>query len=73
MVFIHGGGFTLGSSSDIEYNPIPLAVLGDVIVVTINYRLSVFGFFTTGESIYITERIKGCEDSRMKKRLMPVI
>jgi para-nitrobenzyl esterase len=42
MVWIHGGGFTLGSGDG--YNGEALARLGAV-VVTINYRLGVFGFF----------------------------
>ncbi|MBT2387329.1 carboxylesterase/lipase family protein [Streptomyces sp. ISL-11] len=43
MVWIHGGGFTVGSGSD--YRPEPLAVRGDAMVVTVNYRLGIFGFF----------------------------
>ncbi len=43
MVFIHGGGFTLGSST--AYPGGVLAAFNDVIVVTINYRLGVLGFF----------------------------
>nr|WP_042187562.1 carboxylesterase family protein [Kibdelosporangium sp. MJ126-NF4]CEL18190.1 putative carboxylesterase type B [Kibdelosporangium sp. MJ126-NF4]CTQ90580.1 putative carboxylesterase type B [Kibdelosporangium sp. MJ126-NF4] len=42
MVWIHGGGFFSGSG-DI-YNPSRLATRGDVVVVTLNYRLGVFGF-----------------------------
>jgi para-nitrobenzyl esterase len=42
MVWIHGGGFTLGEGS--TYDGENLARLGAV-VVTINYRLGVFGFF----------------------------
>ena len=48
MVWIHGGGYALGSASQPFYNGIPLAAVGDVIIVTINYRLDVFGFLTTG-------------------------
>jgi para-nitrobenzyl esterase len=42
MVWIHGGGLTLGSSN--AYDPTPLVKRG-VIVVTINYRLGYLGFF----------------------------
>ncbi|KAL9970961.1 hypothetical protein ACROYT_G023431 [Oculina patagonica] len=42
MVFIHEGGFTLGSST--AYPGGVLAAFNDVIVVTINYRLGVLGF-----------------------------
>ncbi|PIK40822.1 putative acetylcholinesterase-like [Apostichopus japonicus] len=51
MVFIHGGGFTVGSGSDFPYNPLPLVFLGDVILVTLNYRLNIFGFLSTGDEI----------------------
>lgn len=43
MVWIHGGGLTTGVSSD--FDPTPLMAGGNVIVVTINYRLGVLGFF----------------------------
>jgi para-nitrobenzyl esterase len=44
MVWIHGGGFTRGSGSGDTYDGENLARKG-VVVVTINYRLGVFGFF----------------------------
>jgi para-nitrobenzyl esterase len=44
MVWIHGGGFYSGAGA--AYGPERLATQGDVIVVTINYRLGVFGFLT---------------------------
>ncbi|XP_014357099.2 juvenile hormone esterase [Papilio machaon] len=43
MVWIHGGGFVCGSSSDDLYGP-QFLVRHDVILVTINYRLEVLGF-----------------------------
>jgi para-nitrobenzyl esterase len=43
MVWIHGGGLTSGAGSD--YDPTPLVEGGRVIVVTINYRLGMLGFF----------------------------
>lgn len=42
MLWIHGGAFILGSSN--LYDGSHLADLGDIVVVTINYRLGVFGF-----------------------------
>ena len=42
MVWIHGGGLTSGAGS--EFDPTPLVEGGDVIVVTVNYRLGVLGF-----------------------------
>ena len=44
MVWIHGGAFTLGSGSEPLYSGANLAARGDVVVVTINYRLGVLGF-----------------------------
>jgi len=43
MVWIHGGGFVIGASSQSAYDGEPLATEG-VVVVTINYRLGIFGF-----------------------------
>lgn len=44
MVWIHGGGFRTGSSSDAFLDGTKLAALG-VVVVTFNYRLGILGFF----------------------------
>ncbi|MEU9030397.1 carboxylesterase family protein [Streptomyces sp. NPDC048383] len=43
MVWFHPGGFRDGSGA--AYRPEPLVVRGDVVVVTVNYRLGVFGLF----------------------------
>jgi len=43
-VWIHGGAFLLGSGSQMLYDGATLARRGDVVVVTINYRLGAFGF-----------------------------
>ncbi|MBI2423293.1 MAG: carboxylesterase family protein [Candidatus Hydrogenedentes bacterium] len=48
MVWIHGGGLTRGSSSNIAYGGAALAKQG-VVVVTINYRLGPFGFLALKE------------------------
>lgn len=48
MVFIHGGGLTEGSGASPAYDGTGLARKG-VIVVTLNYRLGVFGFFAHPE------------------------
>uniref|UniRef100_G1T6L1 Carboxylesterase type B domain-containing protein n=1 Tax=Oryctolagus cuniculus TaxID=9986 RepID=G1T6L1_RABIT len=47
MVWIHGGGMTLGMAS--TYDGSALAAFEDVVVVTIQYRLGVLGFFSTGD------------------------
>jgi bile salt-stimulated lipase len=46
MFWIHGGGFRIGDGSSLVYGP-KLLVREDVVIVTINYRLSVFGFLST--------------------------
>ena len=44
MVWVHGGAYILGSASQALYDGGVLAGSGDVIVVTISYRLGAFGF-----------------------------
>ena len=44
LVWIHGGAFILGSGSQMLYDGATLARRGDVVVVTINYRLGALGF-----------------------------
>lgn len=46
MIYIHGGSFALGGA-DI-YSGDTLSAFNDVITVTINYRLGVFGFLSDG-------------------------
>ncbi|MFJ7589239.1 carboxylesterase family protein [Streptomyces sp. NPDC097617] len=43
MVWFHGGGFFSGAGD--AYRPDRLALRGDAVVVTMNYRLGVFGLF----------------------------
>ena len=43
MVWIHGGGFAYGTST--WYPGGVLAAFNDVIVVSVNYRLGILGFF----------------------------
>lgn len=44
MVWIHGGAYFIGFSAQPIYNGRDLAENGDVIVVTLNYRLGALGF-----------------------------
>ncbi|MCW3125360.1 MAG: hypothetical protein JWO03_1018 [Bacteroidetes bacterium] len=44
MVWIHGGGFLVGSGVSPLYDGANLSKNGDVVVVTINYRLGALGF-----------------------------
>ncbi|KAJ3652282.1 hypothetical protein Zmor_018260 [Zophobas morio] len=48
MLFIHGGAFIEGWS--LYYQP-ELFIDNEVILVTINYRLGVFGFLSTGDEV----------------------
>jgi len=49
MVWIHGGGFNTLSGSSPAYDGVNLAKRGDVVVVTLNHRLNVFGFLHLGD------------------------
>jgi len=49
MVWIHGGGFTIGAGSQLLYDGALLASKGDVVIVTINYRLGALGFMNLNE------------------------
>ena len=48
MILIHGGGFVVGTST--VYPGHITSAYGNVIVVSINYRLGLFGFLSTGDS-----------------------
>jgi para-nitrobenzyl esterase len=50
MVWLHGGGFSYGTGSDGILEGSSLARTGDVVVVTINHRLNVFGYTYLGEA-----------------------
>lgn len=49
LVWIHGGAFTLGSGGNELYSGSRLSNRGDVVVVTINYRLGSIGFLNADE------------------------
>lgn len=49
MVWIHGGSFTGGNGNSLIYGPSFLINSGNVVVVTINYRLGALGFLSTGD------------------------
>ncbi|KFB36099.1 AGAP002863-PA-like protein [Anopheles sinensis] len=48
MVFVHGGAFSGGSGNVGLYNS-KYFMPEDVVIVTVNYRLGVLGFFSTGD------------------------
>uniref|UniRef100_A0A8C6S9S3 Carboxylic ester hydrolase n=1 Tax=Neogobius melanostomus TaxID=47308 RepID=A0A8C6S9S3_9GOBI len=55
MVYLFGGAFLLGASNDLEvlgqslYDGVELAERGNVIVVTVNYRVGTLGFLSSGD------------------------
>jgi len=49
LVYVPGGGFSTGSGALPLYDGAALASRGDIITVTINYRLGVFGFLSHPE------------------------
>lgn len=49
MVWMHGGGFTSLSGSRNVFDGTRLARKGDVVVVTLNHRLNVFGYLQLAE------------------------
>ncbi len=51
MVWLHGGGFSSGSGSGRILDGTALAHTHDVVVVTINHRLNVFGYTYLGDAM----------------------
>lgn len=48
LFWLHGGGFSHGAGSQPTYDGGPLVERGDVVVVTINYRLGALGYLYLG-------------------------
>jgi len=57
MVWIHGGAFTTGGSSQPVYDGARLAAEANVVVVTINYRLGALGFLRPDDAGPETETV----------------
>ncbi len=51
LVWIHGGGFLIGSGSQAIYDVKPLVRRGGAVVVTVNYRLGALGFLHLAELV----------------------
>ena len=49
MVWIHGGAYVTGSGSNPWYHGEAFATNGDVVIVTMNYRIGAFGFCHLGD------------------------
>lgn len=64
MVWIHGGALKTGTSAATQFDGSILATSQDVIVVTINYRLNVFGF-SNAPALPLVKRNAGFYDQRM--------
>ena len=60
MVWIHGGAYAVGAGTYTMYKPYSLIALSpDVVVVSINYRLGILGFLTTGSNqLFFSNQIK---------------
>ncbi len=61
MVWIHGGAFTIGSGSQSIYDGSVLARRGDVVLVTVNYRLGPLGYLRLAD-------VTGRQDSGERHR-----
>jgi para-nitrobenzyl esterase len=59
MVWIYGGGFSGGTTSDRTFDGVKLAKKG-VILVTVNYRLGVFGYLAHPELTKESGKGSGC-------------
>ncbi|MEQ9620195.1 MAG: carboxylesterase/lipase family protein [Deltaproteobacteria bacterium] len=59
MVFIYGGAFVFGSNCDPTYDGAYTAAYGDVVVVSMNYRLGALGFLAGVEDKRTGEKING--------------
>ena len=49
LVFVHGGGFIVGSSDDPTLNGSSISQNGPSVVVTLNYRLGSFGYLALSQ------------------------
>jgi para-nitrobenzyl esterase len=65
MVWLHGGGFFLGSGGDKYYEGSNLAGKNNVVVVTLNHRLGAFGYMYLGSEAgppYASSELAGMLD-----------
>lgn len=63
LFYIHGGGFTTGSSDDVVYGA-DFIVEKQTILVTFNYRLGVLGFLSLDTPEY-SGNIPGLKDQQL--------
>ena len=63
MVWLHGGGYTAGSGQELRsYDGENLARRGDVVVVSLNHRLNVFGYLDLSKFGYAASGNAGMLD-----------
>jgi para-nitrobenzyl esterase len=64
MVWFHGGAYTSGSGGLPIYDGSALAQTADVVVVTVNHRLNIFGYIWLGDVLpdYVSEGNAGQRD-----------
>ena len=65
MLWIHGGGFAYGSGAQPIYQCDGLARFGDVVTVSVNHRLNVFGYLHLGDLMgpdYASSATVGMQD-----------
>jgi len=64
LVWFHGGGFAYGSGVDPLFDGTRLARRGDVVIVTVNHRLNLFGYLNlTGTHEYYEDSVNvGAQD-----------
>ncbi|PSN44740.1 hypothetical protein C0J52_10745, partial [Blattella germanica] len=51
FVYIHGGGYFGGSGNNVMHGPARFMDTGEVVLVTMNYRLGALGFLSTGDPV----------------------
>ncbi|RAL02569.1 carboxylesterase [Aspergillus ibericus CBS 121593] len=51
LFWIHGGGFAQGTGSDLTFDGGSLTSRSDVVIVTSNYRLNIFGYLSLDDGI----------------------
>jgi para-nitrobenzyl esterase len=59
MVWLHGGGFAVGSASWPVYDGASFARTNDCVVVSVNHRLNMFGYATLGDVLGPEYRTSG--------------
>ena len=70
MVWLHGGGYTAGSGQELlSYDGENLARRGDVVVVSLNHRLNVFGYLDLSKFGYAASGNVGMLDIVARTRV----